>query len=124
MSQEKNKAKKLLNACERRRTSAAHRKEHAPTWFDLGGQRCEALMVDVSHGGAQFQMELQEEPECGLREGMMLTYAVRTPYGEGTFTGEVRWLERLDDQLHWGVKITSMPDSPDHPIRALMDTPF
>lgn len=117
------KASELLSGHERRRSSDAHHKEFAPAKFVLAGRGYDALMVDLSETGAQFQMEVHESRMLP-RKGSEITYTVKTPFGHGSFSGITRWTERLDDHLHWGVEITSASDDPKDPIRAAMETAF
>ncbi|MBD3241840.1 MAG: hypothetical protein GF331_14725 [Chitinivibrionales bacterium] len=123
MTRARKKVSELLGGHERRRSSAAHHKESAPATFALGEHSYNALMVDLSETGAQFQMEAHEE-HSPLRKGAEITYTVKTPFGRGSFVGITRWTERRDDHLHWGVEITSVSDDPQDPLRAAMDTAF
>ncbi len=123
MTRLRRKASELLGGHERRGSSAAHHKESAPARFELHGESFDALLVDLSETGAQFQMEAHDSPNRPQR-GTEISYTVKTPFGRGHFTGITRWTDRFDDHIHWGVEITWASDDPNDPIRASMKTAF
>lgn len=94
-----------------------------PTTFSYDGRGYEALMVDLSEVGAHFRLAEHEE-HVDLPMGTELTLHIKTPYGETSCRGTVRWSRHLGDFYCWGVRLTELSDSPDDPLRALMNSSF
>ncbi|MBD3239469.1 MAG: hypothetical protein GF331_02715 [Chitinivibrionales bacterium] len=108
---------------ERRSTARTPLATFCPTSFSYNGRTYEALMIDLSEIGAHFRLAEHEE-HVDLPAGTELIFDIRTPYGETSCRGVVRWSRHLGDFYRWGVRFTSVSDNPDDPIRALMNSSF
>jgi hypothetical protein len=106
-----------------RRKSGARLVEFCPVSFAHNGQNYCVLMQDLSNDGAQLlSFNYDQYPE--LNPGDELAMTVRTPYGESSVTGNVRWVGEKNGHFSWGMQFTNMAGNAKDPIRCLMDSPW
>lgn len=111
------------HASERRQSARVELVTFCPVTFVHGEREFEALMADVSERGACMMINgHHDNPELDIDEE--ISYAIRTPYGESRCAGTTVWVTDHDEGLSWGVCFTSFPESPDDPLRNLLDSPF
>lgn len=80
-------------------------------------------MVDVSAGGAGFRnFEVNVTPS--LKMGDTARFDVVTPYGRGTYAGEIAWVGTLEGGQGWGLCLAEKLRNGDGPLGTLLDAAF
>jgi ribose 5-phosphate isomerase B len=95
--------------------------ESCPAKIVSGENEYNALMVNLSEGGAQFHVE--ESEKVDVREFTLdeqLTLTIKTPFGVTRAKGSPKWADV--DAKTFGVEFTEIPDDPKDPLRSLMDS--
>ncbi len=111
---------KQLFTADRRMTHETRLPESCPSSFFHNGMRYEALMVDLSESGAQFQLDTGSH-KISLVSDEELEFSIKTPYGHSTCKGKVVWVDR-SFYLTWGIKFTELSPDKNDPLKSLMDS--
>jgi len=91
--------------------------------FQYGGETYRAILQNISAHGAGFRLEVSpEEPD--LRLGDEVNFEVSTPYGHTECTGRIVWTSKVGAFYIWGIEFTRLSDSPEDPIRQLIESSF
>jgi hypothetical protein len=91
--------------------------------FIYEGKPYRAILQNISSHGAGFRLEVSpEEPD--LRSGDEVEFDVNTPYGQTTCNGRIVWTSRVGAFYIWGIEFTRISDSPEDPIRQLIESSF
>ncbi|MBD3357115.1 MAG: hypothetical protein GF363_08150 [Chitinivibrionales bacterium] len=108
---------------ERRRHERTKLVTFCPVRFIHDGEERQGFMRDLSTHGAGFVIE-HSENELRLKNGEILAYTVKTPYGEGGCKVRTMWARAVDGRYLWGGEFVEISGNSRDPLRALMDSPF
>ncbi len=95
--------------------------ESCPAKIKTGTREYEALMVNLSSGGAQFHVE--ESEKVDVREFTLddeLDLTIKTAYGVAHSKAVAKWADT--DARTFGVEFTGLSKDPGDPLRSLMDS--
>lgn len=114
-------AVKKLFGTDRRDEDKQRLPESCPTKITSGDTEYDALMVNLSSGGAQFKVE--ESTKVDIREFTLddeLRLRIKTPYGVAQSKGTAKWADQ--ETRTFGVEFTEVSEDAKDPLRLLMDS--
>ncbi len=114
-------AVKKLFGTDRRDEDKQRLPESCPTKITSGDTEYDALMVNLSSGGAQFKVE--ETTKVDIREFTLddeIRLSIKTPYGVAQSKGTAKWADQ--ETRTFGVEFTEVSEDPKDPLRLLMDS--
>ncbi|MBD3316196.1 MAG: RpiB/LacA/LacB family sugar-phosphate isomerase [Chitinivibrionales bacterium] len=110
---------KILLPTEQRNTNYERQSQSCPATIVHDGTNVEAVMIDLSEKGAQFQISAKEKHPYFIRDDQ-LDMEIKTSYGSSKCKGLVRWYDTTS--RHLGVAFTEFPTGSKDPLRLQLDS--
>ena len=108
---------------ERRKSQRSPLVTFCPAFFEYGGKKHSAMMLNVSPAGAGFRSEKSEE-DLHFISGETISFTIKTPYGESSCSGIVIWSTIIGNHYSWGIGFQQLSEETNDPLRLLIDSSF